>query len=165
MYGELQVLNNNNGANPVNSQGVSSDDWKAIKASDGTLITPNGSGTTSGSVKMDYISSKITYSTTISNQADNSVSASFANTVCDGTIGTAAKLLLANIGMYMYEGNTELFSSHQNYMNNGAAERLFCSGGRWNGSSYGLASSGGYVRGSSNAYVGFRSAFVELPTA
>ena len=166
VYGELQVLANNNAADLGNSQGASSDLWKAIKASDGSLITPNGSGTTSGSVKMDYISSKITYSTTITNQADSYVSATFANTVCDGTIGTAAKLLLANLGMYMYEGNTELFSGQLNYMNNGNAERLFYSGGCFSSSSCGLASfHGGNGRADRSGGIGFRSAFVQLPAA
>ena len=170
VYGELQVLNNNNGANPVNSQGVSSDDWKAIKASDGTLITPDGSGTTSGSVKMDWINSKLTYSTSKTNDTgsgDNLYSScTFANIVCDGTISDAAKLLLANLGLYMYEGNTELFSSHLSYMNNGAAERLFSSGGGYGNSSAGMASFGGhYARSGQGAAIGFRSAYCKLPAA
>lgn len=53
VYGELQVMANNNGADAANSQGVSSTKWMAISADDGSYITPDGSGTTANSVKLD----------------------------------------------------------------------------------------------------------------
>ena len=151
VYGELQVLANNNGADTLNSQGANSTEWKAIRASDGELITPNGSGTTSGSVKMDYINSKLTWP-------------SFANIVCDSTISADAKLLLQNLGMLMYDSN-DLFSANTCGFNNGEAERCFFSGGHWSNASYGLPSFYGYG-GRSGAYgtVGFRSAYIKLPT-
>lgn len=164
--GELQVLANNNAADPTHSQGASSAEWKAIKASDGTLITPNGSGTTSGSVKMDWVSSKLTYDTSISDSSPGSHNCTFANVVCSANIGDAAKLLLANLGMYQYTGATELFSGHQVYFNNGEDERLFFSGGYCSSAANGLASFGGYyARSNANGDIGFRSAYVALPSA
>lgn len=166
IYGELQVLANNNGADPAKSQGATSSEWKAIKGSDGSLITPDGSGTTSGSVKMAYANSKLTYSTTMSGQQDTSRSLTFANVTCDSSIGDDAKLLLQNLGMLQYGSSAELFDGHLNYFNNGASERLFYSGGYWLNSFYGLASFyGNYARSISYTSIGFRSAFVKLPTA
>ncbi len=165
IYGELQILANNNAADSLNSQGVSSTEWKAIRASDGELITPNGSGTTSGSVKMDFISNKLTYSTNITDTARGEHYTTFANVVCDSTIGANAKLLLQNLGMLMYSSN-DLFSTNGCWFNNAEAERSFFSGGSWASASYGLPSfHGSHGRSSALRDVGFRSAYVKLPTA
>ena len=163
--GELQVLSNNNAADSANPQSAASTEWKAIKADDGTLITPNGSGTTTGSVKMDWISNKLTYSTSITDASPGQHSCTFANIVCDATISDDAKLLLANLGMYQYTGATELFSGHLCYFDNAQDERCFRCGGTWNTSSCGLASfSGNNARSYSYSGVGFRSAYIKLPS-
>ena len=162
--GELQILANNNGADSLNSQGADSDDWKAIKADDGTLITPNGSGTTSGSVKMDWANSKLTYDTTISDSSPGQHSCTFANIVCSANIGDATKLLLAEMGLLQYGGNTELFSGENAYFDNNEAERAFYSGGSCNAAGFGMASFYGN-NARSNTNFGFRSAYVKLPTA
>lgn len=170
VYGELQILNNNNGADAENSQSAESLAWKAIKASDGTLIEPNGSGTTSGSVKMDWINSKLTYSTSKTNDTGSGStlysSCTFANIVCDATISDETKLLLANLGMLQYGDSPELFSSHLCYFDNQSAERLFSSGGLCYYTSYGLASFGGSdARSFAYGYLGFRSAKYKKPAA
>lgn len=166
VYGELQILANNNGADSAHSQGVSGAEWMAIKASDGTLITPDGSGTTSGSIKMDWVSSKLTYSTTITDSNRGEHGCTFANIVCDSSISDAAKLLLQNLGMLQYGNSAELFSAHYNYFNNAQAERSFYSGGYCSDAAYGLASFHGYLaRSNSSAGFGFRAAFAKLPTA
>ncbi len=164
--GELQILANNNAADSAKSQAATSAEWKAIKASDGTLITPDGNGTTSGSIKMDCVSSKLTYSDTITDSAPGEHSCTFANIVCDASISDEAKLLLADLGMLQYNGQTELFSGQNNYFNNAADERFFCSGGGCSLSACGVASFGGaYARSYSSAGIGFRAAFVNLPSA
>lgn len=164
--GELQILANNNAADSANPQSAASTEWKAIKASDGTLITPDGSGTTTGSVKLDYISSKLTYSTSLTDTATSYHSATFANIVCDATISDETKLLLANLGMYQYGGATELFSGQVCYWNSYEAERMFNSGGYYYYTSCGLASfNGRNARTYAHGSVGFRSAYVPLPAA
>jgi len=164
--GELQILANNNAADSAKSQAATSAEWKAIKASDGTLITPDGNGTTSGSIKMDWVSSKLTYNTTITDSAPGEHSCTFANIVCDASISDEAKLLLANLGMLQYNGQTELFSGQNNYFNNAADERFFYSGGSCSLTSYGVASFGGNnARSLSSTSIGFRAAFVNLPSA
>ena len=50
--GEVQILANNNAALSSADFSATSSEWKAISGVDGTLITPDGSGTTANSVKM-----------------------------------------------------------------------------------------------------------------
>lgn len=160
--GEPQILANNNGADKTISQAASSAEWKAIKASDGTLITPDGNGTTSGSVKMDFIGGKLTYSTTITDASRGGHSCTFANVVADATIGDAAKLLLQALGLLPY-ANNELYLDQYVYFNNNEAERSFYSGSGAGDSDYGAASFvGSYPRSHSNWLIVFRSAYVSL---
>lgn len=164
--GELQILVNNNAADSGNSQAADAAGWKAIKASDGTLITPNGSGTTSGSVKMDWVSSKLQYNTSISTQADTSRNCLFKDINCHSNIGTAAKDLLIALGMHPKASS--LITTYSNcYFNNGADERAFFRGGTYNSSSsFGFASFIGYNgRDYRHSDIGFRAAFVQLPAA
>ncbi len=161
--GELQVLENNNAANSANSQAASSAQWKAIDGSTGSLITPNGSGTTTNSLKLDYVSSKWKWITgTISSQSDSSRNCTFVSVTADSGVSTAAKELLYALGLlpddtsFDYEGDLL-------YANNGADERFPYRGGGWDsGANAGVF----YTRLSSDrgvvaAGIGFRSAFYE----
>ena len=168
MYGELQVMANNNGADAANSQGTSSTKWMAISADDGSYITPDGSGTTANSVKLDIVSGHIQWSKTITTRNKDSdwPSCSFAAITCDSTISDAAKLVLQCLGMLPYKA-TDLCAKagHQCWFRNLDAERAFCSGGSWSISSCGLASfRGADPRSISWTVLGFRAAFVKLPT-
>lgn len=163
VYGEVQILANNNAASPDANQAANSAQWMAIKASDGTLITPDGSGTTSGSVKMDWINSKLVYSDTITDAAKGSHNCQFNVITCDNTISAAAKLLLASLGMTRIDESDTAFDSDHFYFNNGEAERSFSCGGTWDyGTGAGVfCSGGGRARSFSSASVGFRSAYYE----
>ena len=162
VYGELQILVNNNAADVSKSQGASSGEWKAINAATGALVTPDGSGTTEGSVKMDWISNKLTYSTTITDASRGQHSCTFANIVFGESIGEAAQLLIQALG-FAPKASTVLCASHYCYFDNNQAERLFYRGGHYNGAAHGLASFvGNFARSYSNVLIGFRSAFVEL---
>lgn len=164
VYGELQVLANNDAADLNNPQTAAAAGWKAIDATSGTLITPNGEGTTPGSVKMDYVGNAIKYDTTISSQSDSSRYCNFsAITYNSETISAAAVKVLQAIGFLPITG-TLCTSYGRCYFNNGAAERSFCRGGYYNSSrGYSFPSfSGGNDRTYSNGVIGFRSAFVKL---
>ncbi|HBR1089003.1 hypothetical protein ABDW86_14750 [Klebsiella pneumoniae] len=52
VYGELQVLANNNAASSAHDLLDTSADWRAISGEDGSLISPDGNGTTANSVKL-----------------------------------------------------------------------------------------------------------------
>jgi len=163
VYGELQILENNNAANSANSQLAASAQWKAINASDGTLITPDGSGTTSGSVKLDYISSKWTYtSSALTSAVDSSRSCTFVSVTCDSTISDAAKALLYALAMLPDDTSFD-YQGDYFYTNNGVAERSPCRGGDWgSGTGAGVFDTNlSNSRTSAYANIGFRSAFYE----
>jgi len=162
VYGELQVLPNNNGADNLHPQTATSLEWKAIKAEDGSFIEPNGSGTTPGSIKMDFISNKLTYSTTITDPAPGTHYCNFGVIEADSTIGDDAKLLLKSLGL-LPRSVDDLGKNYRVYFNNAEAERAFYCGGYFNNTASGFSTFYcNYARSHSYISVGFRSAFVEL---
>ena len=168
VYGEIQVLANNNGADSAKSQSETSTEWKAIKASDGSLITPNGSGTTTGSIKMDWQNSKLVYSTTktgIAGEDSSTLNCTFGDITCTSAVSDAAKLLLQNLGLLMYGTDPELFSGHVIYANNVYKELCVGSGGTYITATSGLATPGLADRTMKTNTRGFRAAYVQLPTA
>jgi len=165
--GELQILANNNAADSENSQAASSAQWKAIDASDGSLITPDGNGTTTGSIKMDWTSSHLQYDTTISDSAPGSHNCSFEAITCSANISAAAQLLLQALGLFKYDSNAGAYGGDYFYFNNAESERSFVCGGGWgDGAGAGVfCCNGHYGRTSTGGSLGFRSAYVELPSA
>lgn len=164
VYGELQILVNNNAADGDNPQSAASTEWKAIKASDGTLITPDGSGTTSGSIKMDWVSSKLTYSDSITDSSRGEHNCNFSVITFASGVSDDAKNLLIAIGMAPKTGS--IISGHLCYFNNNEAERSFYRGGSYSSTAYGFASFyGSYARSYASGRIGFRSAYCKLPTA
>lgn len=165
--GELQIMANNNAADKDKSQAAASAQWMAIDASDGSLITPDGNGTTTGSIKMDWTSSHLQYDTTISDSAPGSHNCSFEAITCSANISAAAQLLLQALGLFKYDTNAGVYGGDYFYFNNAESERSFFCGGDWNyGANAGVFFClGYYVRTYTYAGLGFRSAFVELPSA
>ena len=164
--GELQILANNNGADKSKSQAADSTEWKAINGSSGALTTPNGSGTTSGCLRLDYVSSKWQWITgTISSQADSNRYCTFEDVSAASGVGSDAKLLLQALGMLKYDATVGAYEGDYFYANNGADERAWLSGGDWaSGAAAGVfLSSGGHGRETLSADLGFRSAYVKLP--
>lgn len=167
VWGELQILANNDAADPDNPQNKTSTCWKAINAADGTLVEPESKTadtavkTSGNTVKLDHINSVWTYTTGISN-AVGAMTHAFANVSCSNEIGEAAKRLLASLVLLPdtgasaeeYEGDTI------NWINN-VPECLVLHGG----DAGFLARSGVYcsyggVRTSFGAAIGFRSAYI-----
>ena len=166
VYGELQILVNNNAADADNPQTASSTLWMAIDATTGELITPDGSGTTTNSIKMDWVSSKLTWSATITDSAPGEHYCTFMSIVCAASIGDAAKAVLIALGMLPKDGS--IISGWQRcYFNNAQAERSFYRGGGCSSSNQcGFASFlGSSARSNSHAGIGFRSAYCKLPAA
>ena len=164
--GELQILVNNNAADGDNAQTAAATTWKAIKASDGTLIDPDGTGTTTGSVKMDYASSKLTYDTTISDSAPGEHSCQFTAITFSANISDAAKSLLIALGMAPKTGTIVPSTNQTVYWNNNEAERCFFRGGYYYYTASGFASfHGSGTRTYAAVSIGFRAAYVKLPAA
>ena len=165
--GELQILANNNGADKSHSQAADSAEWKAIDGSSGALITPNGSGTTSGSLKLDYVSNAWKWiKGAISSQSDSSRNCTFEAVTYDSSLGANAILLLQALGMLKYSSSAGAYEGDYFYANNGADERAWFSGGSWYyGTDAGVFYSyGTYPRSYVSANIGFRSAYVKLPS-
>jgi sulfatase modifying factor 1 len=161
VYGELQLLVNNNGADSSNPQTAGAATWKAIDATSGLFVDPDGTGTTQGTVKVDCVASKPQYRTVVETE-NESFSAVISAITCDASIEDAAKAVLIAYGLladdpvFDYEGD-------QLYFNNKASERLFYSGGYYpSTSNAGVFCGGNNSRTIVHASVGFRSAYVAL---
>lgn len=169
VWGELQILANNDAADPDNPQNNTSPSWKAINAADGSLVAPEcnataSSGVLSGNtVRLDYVSGVWTYSTQITNAEKSSRGCAFGKVTCTAAISDAAKILLRSLALLPDTGKAEAdYEGDQFYWNNGEAERCVCRGGNWgNGGSAGLFYLGGNSpRSGSYTLLGFRSAYI-----
>jgi hypothetical protein len=167
VYGELQIIEDNNAADPTADLSATSTAWKAIDAATGKLVTPDGNGMTSGTVKLDWKNGVWTYTTTVSTKTSSGCT--FKSVTCDGTVGDAAKLLLQTLAMLpdaslTGDGIDTAYGDDYFYANTNEAERWLFRGGNWlSGGSAGLfcsnlSSPRSYVYGA----LGGRSALVEL---
>lgn len=168
--GEVQIIEKNNACDNAADLSADSAAWKAINATDGTLVTPNGEGTTSGTVKLDYVASKWQYATTITSQDDSGRSCAFKDITCAEGIGDAAKLLLQSLAMLpdtelTGEGIDTSYGNDVFWANNAQEERCLSRGGRWHyGSGAGVFDALlGYPRSYVSTHVGGRVAFIENP--
>lgn len=169
VWGELQILANNDAADPDNPQNTTSVCWKAINAADGSLVEPecevgDSSATLSGStVKLDYVSNAWQWTTTVTSSQDASRSCTFGKVAAAEAVGEAAKILLRSLTLLPDEGAEEDdYEGDYFYWNNGVAEALRVSRGAWhNGPHAGVFSLGGNdSRSYSYTYIGFRSAYI-----
>lgn len=166
VFGELQILANNNAADTSNPQNDTSVEWKAINADDGTLVTPectvSGSAKTSGkTVKIDFVSGAWTYSSNIANTT-GPFGCAFGNVKADSTISDKAKLLLRSLAM-LPEENAGSYDDDYYYINNKEAERVVIVGGAWgNGAGAGVFCSHA-PDGRADGWLGngFRLAYIE----
>ena len=172
-YGELQILEDNNASLDTADLSDESNAWKAIDAATGNLITPHRGaddkydGQTSGSVKLDYVSSKWKYVTTIAGTT-GSYNCAFKDVQVDSDISAGAILLLQALAMYpdanlTGTGIDTTYGGDYFYAHNGEAERSLIRGGYWyNGAYAGVFSSAlDNRRSNAFAYLGGRSAYIE----
>ena len=169
VWGELQILANNDAADPDNPQNTTSVCWKAINAADGSLVEPecevgDSSATLSGStVKLDYVSGAWQWTTTVASSQDASRSCTFGKVTAAAAVGEAAKILLRSLALLPDEGAQEAdYEGDYFWWNNGVAERCVYRGGAWaGGAGAGVFSLSGHgSRSYSGAGVGFRSAYI-----
>lgn len=157
--GEIQLIPNNNAADSNVSQAYASSAWKAIDATTGGFVTPNGSGTTENTIKLDATGNKPIWDTEVS----TTTSATFTNGLfksiqCSSGISAAAKATLAAYLLYTSGGSWG--NDNVNYNNTGG-ESLFTLGqGLDAEGADGVASIRQAARSSISA--GFRCAYVNL---
>lgn len=165
--GEVQILADNNAADSSADLTASSAAWKAINAADGTLVTPDGSGTTAGTLKMDWRTNKWVFATTVNADAAGDHSCMFKDLAVDTGVSDAAKLLLQSLALLPDAALTgdkidARYGGDYFWHNNTQAERLPRRGGGWyDGSAGGVFDLGGNVRSYTNWAVGGRCAFVK----
>lgn len=169
VWGELQILANNDAADPDNPQNATSTCWKAINAADGSLVEPechttDTSAKLSGNtVKLDYVNNIWTYTTTVTSSSDEGRGCTFGKVTCTAAIGDAAKVLLRSLALLPDEGAVEAdYEGDYFWWNNGVAERCVYRGGAWHsGTDAGVFSLLGlHSRTDSPTDVGFRPAFI-----
>lgn len=169
VWGELQILPNNDAADPDNPQNNTSLKWKAIRASDGALVDPTssisdpGQNTTGTTVKLDWQSNHWVFSTNIGAPQSDYKSCLFGSITADSTISDAAKLLLRALALMPDEGAQAAdYEGDYVYWNHNVSERCVYRGGYWlNGPNAGVFYlSGGNDRSYTIAYLGFRSAYI-----
>lgn len=172
VHGEVQVIPYNDACDPTCNFAEDSSAWKAIKAAatswDDLFVTPDGNGTTQGTVKLDWINSKWTYSTTIT-QAAGQHDCAFSAVTCDASIQAQAKLLLQALALMpdtelTGEGIAADYNGDGFWANNAEQERLPFRGGDWDsGARAGVfALNLRWPRTYSADDVGFRAAFENL---
>lgn len=154
--GEIQIIPYANAMDPEVSLAANSTSWKAI-ASDGSLIAPG----TSGSLKYDYLSSKITLTDgTVTDDGSTSRGTGYKDLALASGL-TAPELVKALI-LYPDEPNGDYGGDYRNITL--AGERVPICGGYWSDASgAGVFYVGlNYTRSTTSTGVGFRSAFCDL---
>jgi hypothetical protein len=154
--GEIQVIPYANCMDPEVSLGASSTAWKAISA-EGDLVEPG----TSGTLKYDYLTSKITLTTdAVTDDGSTGRSTSYAS------MGLKSGLVVPELAkaLILYPDEPGGDYGGDNRYITLAGERLPLCGGNWNNTS---AAGVFYValysaRSNTNTHLGFRSAFCEL---
>lgn len=156
MDGEIQIIPYANIFDPEVSNAAASTAWKAIK-SDGSLVDPG----TAGTLKYDYLSSKITL-TTGSVTDDGSTYRSTEYKSLALASGLTAPEIVKALMLYPDEPAGD-YGGDMRYVTL-AGERLPLCGGYWAGEAYAgvFYVSLSNVRSYSHASIGFRSAFVSL---
>ena len=152
--GEIQLIPNADIFDPEVSNAAASAAWKAIKASDGSLVAPG----TAGTLKYDSTTFKLV--TTLTEGTAANQSGSYTNLGLESglTVPELAKALI----LYPDEPGGD-YGGDYHYWNAGG-ERMPLCGGNWNRASYAgvfhVALS--LDRSLSDGDLGFRSAFCEL---
>ena len=162
VYGELQLIPDSNAADRNISKAADSSAWKALDASTGEFITPNGLGTTENSVKISLVGNVPTFTSGTIIQSQSNFSKAFKDIACDETIGDEAKAVMKALAI-IPDTTEDVFEGDIHYFNNITEERVPCCGGHYgNGAGAGVFCCSAYGRSYSVATLGFRSAYCEL---
>ena len=156
LNGEIQIIENNNAAKSAINLGAASTEWKAIGGATGNLVTPNGSGTTPGTVKFAT-------SGTADYTINGSTFGAIKNLSTVNPVSAAALIKLKALCLFPVVDAVATFNSDGLYLNL-TIEALPFRGGRWdNAASAGVfALSLTEARSRAATSIGARPAFVNL---
>ena len=159
LNGEIQIIENNNASKLAINLGAASTEWKAIDGATGSLVTPDGLGTTVGTVK--YANSGTADYTLVISQWG--AFGSIKNPSATKPVSTAALNKLKALGLFPLVDSSAAFNADAIY-HNLTIEAIPIRGGHW---SHG-ATAGvfylylSYARSSALTSLGSRPAFVSL---
>lgn len=154
--GEIQVIADNNASKLAIDLGAASTEWKAIDGETGNLVTPNGSGTTAGTIK--YADG---------GTADYTINGSnfggIRNLSTTKPVTAAALARLKALCLYPHIENTASYNGDY-FAKTMTDERLPIRGGNWYSAAYAgvFALTLHSAHSSTNTAVGARPAFVNL---
>lgn len=169
VWGELQIIANNDAADPDNPQNATSTCWKAINASTGALVTPECSPTdtaptlSGNTIRLDYVDDKWKYTTNILNAMDSHRSSDFGKVTADSSIGNTAKVLLRALALLPDSDAQEAdYENDKMYWNNSVNERCVTRGGHYfNAEGSGVFCINGYYdRDTTSKEHGLRVAYI-----
>jgi len=157
---ELQILENNNAADPTADLSASSSAWKAIlpNPSDNghTLVAPG----TAGTLKWNWANNKLTLDTVAGDASLGSKGCNFKDLAVNSTNVPYVPAILQELGIFPISGDDtqgyyyHTFSSDERFPRRGGICGDTSSAGLGYVDSY-------YVRGGSGVYYGVRSAYLE----
>ena len=156
LNGEIQIIENNNAAKLAIDLGAASTEWKAIDGATGNLVTPDGSGTTPGTVKFAT-------SGTADYTINGSIFGAIKNLSTVNPVSAAALSKLKALCLFPVVDAVATFNSDGFYLNL-TIESIPIRGGYWvSGATAGvfclnLSSD----RSSTSTRIGSRPAFVSL---
>lgn len=156
LNGEIQIIENNNAAKSAINLGAASTEWKAIDGATGNLVTPNGSGTTPGTVKFAT-------SGTADYTINGSTFGAIKNLSTVNPVSAAALIKLKALCLFPVVDAVATFNGDGLWLNL-TIESLPFRGGYW----YNAAAAGVFAlnlasaRSSTTASIGARPAFVNL---
>ena len=156
LNGEIQIIENNNAAKLAINLGAASTEWKAIDGETGNLVTPDGSGTTVGTIK--YANGG-TADYTINGGSFGAI----RNLSTTKPVTAAALAQLKALCLYPHTENTASYNS-DHFGKSMTGETLPVRGGDWSRAAiagvFALALL--YARSGAPTGVGARPAFVNL---
>lgn len=160
LKGEIQIVADNNAAKLAIDLGATSAEWKAIDGATGNLVTPDGSGTTVGTVKF-AASGTADYTLVIS--GGGGAFDAMTNPSTTKPVSAAALNKLKALGLFPLVSGSANFGA-DGFWHNLTIESTPLRGAGWNhGATAGVfALYLGSVRTHSDASVGARPAFVNL---
>ena len=156
LNGEIQIIENNNAAKSAINLGAASTEWKAIDGATGNLVTPDGSGTTPGTVKFAT-------SGTADYTINGSTFGAIKNLSTVNPVSAAALIKLKALCLFPVVDAVATFNGDGLWLNL-TIESLPVRGGRWGNA----ANAGVFALNLNNARslpgtdIGARPAFVNL---
>lgn len=171
VFGELQILPNNNGADTENSQSATSSLWKAVNAKTGALMTPENSTSDTitstyshtTSLKLAYVSGVWTWTNVLtSDTTTTGAGGNFGTFTADSNVCDAAKLLLRSLQLLPEDGSAAAdYDDDGSWIRNDLSECVVYVGGRWyyGGRAGAFYLSADYGRSSADWAVGGRLAY------